>query len=262
MNPETSQQAAWLLHYTAYRDTSFIVDVFTLEHGRLALMARGARASKPRTRALYQPFQPLLLSWLGRGEMRTLIGIEPSAAAIEFDNRALACAYYLNELLLRLLGKNQTQPDLFAHYSLALSQLATQSAVEATLRTFEVQLLDVLGLLPDLLHCTPSGELIASDAEYLFYPANAIAVPAAASQPGIGESTSTLDPAWHPDGVTADDGVRIQGATLQAIATLDFSDNTGLEDIKKVMRRLLRIHLGGKPLNSRNLFDTLVPPAS
>jgi recombinational DNA repair protein (RecF pathway) len=62
--------------------------------------------------------------------------------------------------------------------------------------------------------------------------------------------------------VTADDGLRIQGATLQAIATLDFSNDDGLEDIKKVMRRLLRIHLGGKPLNSRNLFDTLVQPAS
>jgi len=257
---DTSLQAAYLLHYTTYRDTSFIVEAFTLEHGRVPMIARGARASKPRTRALYQPFRPLLLSWVGRSELRTLTGIEESGAPVELHSQSLACAYYLNELMLRLLGKDQAQRDLFAHYALALTQLASNTDVEVTLRTFEVQLLEALGVLPELLRCTPSGDVVEHDAQYMFYPANAVAVPQARAKPGIAEPTTRLDPAWHADGVTADDGVLVSGAALHAIASLDFSNAELLDDAKKVMRRLLRVQLGGKPLKSRSLFDTLVQP--
>ncbi|MCL4165380.1 UNVERIFIED_CONTAM: hypothetical protein GTU68_009611, partial [Idotea baltica] len=118
-----SLQAGYLLHYTQYGDANFIVDFFSLDHGRVPLMAKGARSAKPRTRALYQPFRPLLISWWGDHELRTLTGIEESGASLNLEGAALPCGYYINEIIIRLLAKDQPQPTLFAHYSLALAQL-------------------------------------------------------------------------------------------------------------------------------------------
>ena len=181
-------QAGYLLHYTPWRDTSFIVDLFTLEHGRLGLVARGARSAKPATRALYQPFRPLLVSWTGEGELRTLTGIEDSGAPLALGGAALASAYYLNELVLRLLGKEQPQPALFAHYALAIASLETDgasaAALETILRTFELQLLETTGLLPDLARCAPGGAPVDAARRYRFDPATATAVPIGAAGDG------------------------------------------------------------------------------
>ena len=125
---DTVLQAAYVLHYTPFRDTSFIVDFFTLEQGRIGLVARGARSAKSRTRALYQPFRPVLVTWIaGKGDLHTLTGIEESGPALDMGNSALACGYYLNELVLRLVGKSQAMPELFAHYALALANLSAVS---------------------------------------------------------------------------------------------------------------------------------------
>jgi len=108
----TVLQAAYVLHYTPFRDPSFIVDFFTLEQGRIGLVARGARSAKSRTRALYQPFRPVLVTWVaGKGDLHTLTGIEESGQALDMSNTALACGYYINELILRLVGKSGLLPD-------------------------------------------------------------------------------------------------------------------------------------------------------
>ncbi|MFT5046111.1 MAG: DNA repair protein RecO (recombination protein O), partial [Porticoccaceae bacterium] len=173
----SSLQAAYILHYREFQESSFIVDAFTLTHGRIALVAKSARNSKPRTRALYQPFRPLLLSWVGAGDLRTLTGIEESGQALDLADAELACAYYLNELVLRLAGKDQPQPTIFAYYSMALDQLASQTiSIQEVLRTFEVQLLDGLGVLPNFAYCTGDGSAVDPSREYRYHPANAIAV--------------------------------------------------------------------------------------
>ncbi|MEE9321490.1 MAG: DNA repair protein RecO [Granulosicoccus sp.] len=261
---DTVLQAAYVLHYTDFRDTSFIVESFTLQHGRVSLVARGARSARSKTRALYQPFRPLLLSWAGRSELRTLTGIEDSGAAYQFDNKALACAYYVNELLLRLLGKDQAQPELFAHYVMALSALADESSVEKTLRTFELQLLEAIGILPDLSRCTAEGSAIDPQQQYRFHPANVVAVPLI-EKANYGnlkpENTiSVRDPSLHADGETVDAGIEISGQALLAMANLELSDPQVCEQAKPLMRQLLNIQLGGKPLKSRELFGALVKP--
>lgn len=265
----TSLQAAYILHYTQWQETSFIVDAFTLTHGRIALMARSARASKPRTRALYQPFRPLLISWVGNADLRTLTGIEESGQPLDMADAPLACAYYVNELVLRLLGKDQPQPTIFAHYALALSELSIPGvSVEVVLRTFELQLLDCLGVLPNLAHCTSDGTAIDPVREYRYHPANAVAVVTNRQQDAsqhlgfqkeknrMGEGDSR-NPGVQADGITLDEGILLSGFTLIALSRLELDEPQVREEAKQLMRRILRVHLGDKPLRSRELFESM-----
>ncbi|MGQ7846272.1 DNA repair protein RecO [Granulosicoccus sp. 3-233] len=270
----TSLQAAYLLHYTEWQESSYIVDAFTLSHGRISMMAKSARASRPQVRALYQPFRPLLLSWVGHSDMRTLTGIEESGAAVPLADAALACGYYINELVMRLLGKDQPQTEVFAHYMVALNDLGAlgepgQPGMEAVLRLFELQLLDALAVLPDLARCTPNGSPVLPDREYRYHPANAIAIvqnPALDVDSSLGiqkEKTrmgegDSRDPALHADGMTLDEGMLVSGRTLLALSSLDVDDPAVLQEARGLMRRILRVHLGDRPLRSRELFDSLV----
>ena len=276
---DTVLQAAYVLHYTPFRDTSFIVDFFTLEQGRIGLVARGARSAKSRTRALYQPFRPVLVTWIaGKGDLHTLTGIEESGPALDMGNSALACGYYINELVLRLVGKGHAMPELFAHYSLALANLDAQSAsgvgvdssagaggadggvtkdIEIILRSFELQLLEALGLLPDFTRLADGG-VVDHAASYRYFPENALTLLDSSGRPGLKSDVPTPD--THPDGVTPDKGIKVSGATLHALAQLDFSNSDTLAEAKPLMRHVLRTHLGDRPLRSREMFDTLVRP--
>ncbi|MFK7996974.1 MAG: DNA repair protein RecO [Granulosicoccus sp.] len=258
----TSLQPGYILHYREYQESSFIVDAFTLTHGRVALMAKSARNSRPQIRALYQPFRPLLLSWVGAGDLRTLTGIEESGPALNLTDVRLACGYYINELVLRLLGKDQPQDEVFAFFSLALSELEQlHIGYEVVLRTFELQLLDTLGVLPDLPWCTPDGKQILPEHEYLYHPANAVAVPLPDSADlGLMKEkhrTNQSSSSMHPDGMTLDEGVRVHGKTLIAMHELDFGDAQVLSECRTLMRQILRVQLGDRPLKSRELFTAL-----
>lgn len=263
-----SQQPAYILHYSEFRETSLIIDVFTLNHGCISMVARGARRSKPVIRTLYQPFRPLLLSWVGTEGLRTLTGIEPSGQGVQIEDTQLACGYYFNELLLRLLGKEQTQTQIFAHYSLALTELADPAIpFELVLRTFELQVLDALGVLPNLAYCTADNSIIEIDRDYLFHPANAIAVPVTPSKvfgylkqkSSGGDGSSGQSPSIHPDGLTQDQGIRISGKSLIAMSQLDFSDPQTLSEARKLMRKIIQLQIGDQPLKSREMFQAYNP---
>ncbi len=269
----TSLQPAYILHYTEWQESSYIVDAFTLSHGRISMMAKSARASRPQVRALYQPFRPLLLSWVGHSDMRTLTGIEEAGAAVQLADVELACGYYINELVMRLVGKDQPQTEVFAHYVVALSDLGAigepgQPVMEAVLRTFELQLLDALAVLPDLARCTPNSSPIQADREYRYHPANAIAIVQNQRQDAdlslgiqkektrMGEGDSR-DPSLHADGMTLDEGTLVSGRTLLALSALELDDPDVLQEARGLMRRILRVHLGDRPLRSRELFESL-----
>lgn len=262
MTDAVSLQAGYLLHYRQYGDTNFIVDFFSFNHGRVSLIAKGARSSKPRTRALYQPFRPLLLSWWGDHELRTLTGIEESGQAHRLEGSALPCGYYVNEIILRLLAKDQPQPTLFAHYGMTLAELAeSPDNPQPILRRFELQLLEALGLLPNFAHCRNDGEALVADESYLFYPGSnqAVLVPNDIQHIAIPKK-KIPQAVYHSDGETLDVGVPVSGKTLIGLAEFDIDDKQVLKEIKPLMRRLLHMHLGDKPLNSRELFSSLTPP--
>jgi DNA repair protein RecO (recombination protein O) len=137
-------QPAFVLHAYPYSETSLIVDAFSRDHGRVALLARGARRPRSVLRGLLLTFQPLELAWAGRGEVQTLIRAEWQGGQPLLAGKALFCAYYLNELLLHLLPREDAHARLFAVYGATLRRLA-DGAQEAHLRCFERALLQELG---------------------------------------------------------------------------------------------------------------------
>ena len=138
-------QPAYVLHSREYRDTSRILEVFSANHGRLTLFARGARGPKSKLASLLMPFRPLLVSWSGRGDAAQLTGAEPQGEPAPLAARQVLSGFYLNELILTLTTRHDPQPQLFEDYADALRRLAADTAPERALRVFEKRLLAVLG---------------------------------------------------------------------------------------------------------------------
>jgi len=136
--------AAYVLHATSWRETSLIVQVFSREHGSVALVAKGAKRPYSTLRPVLQAFQPLLLSWSGAGEVKTLTRAD-SAGVHLLPGPALMSAWYMNELLLRLLPREDAHPQLFDAYDQALRSLAAGGWAAGALRCFEWTLLQETG---------------------------------------------------------------------------------------------------------------------
>ncbi|MEM8661478.1 MAG: DNA repair protein RecO [Pseudomonadota bacterium] len=140
-------QPSYVLHSRAYRDTSLLVEVFTAEHGRIGLVARGARRKSRNgsPAALLQPFAPMLLGFTGRGELKTLTATETAGRPQILVGERLYSGLYLNELLVRLLHRHDAHPKLFAAYGDALNGLASSGEIDGVLRQFELILISELG---------------------------------------------------------------------------------------------------------------------
>ena len=216
---------AHVLRTQPFRDTSLLVEAFSQDHGRVGLVARGARAPKSRLRALLQPFQPLLLSWTEQGDLGSLTGAEAAAPPVTLAGEAVFCGWYLNELLLTLLQRHDPHAQLYADYAEALAQLP--QAIEPSLRHFELRLLNELGYgldLPDDLDATLHYRFDAEE--------GAIAAPAGAPQ-------------VYP------------GASLIALRDERFDDAAALRDMRRLLSRQLKPLLGTHELESARLLRAL-----
>src|SRR5438270_11622811 len=138
-------QPAFVLHTYPYRETSLIVEALTADHGRVAMVARGAKRPRSELRGVLQAFQPLTLSWSGVGELKTLMKAEWQGGLPLVGGAALLCGFYLNELLLRLLPREDPHPQLYRDYEAALGVLAGSAELAPALRRFELKLLSELG---------------------------------------------------------------------------------------------------------------------
>jgi DNA repair protein RecO (recombination protein O) len=221
-------QPGYILHQRPYRETSVILEVFTPEHGRVALVARGVRQPKAKWRPLLQPFVPLLLSWQGRGEMMSLSMVEPNGHGDFLRGNGLLSGFYLNELLLRLLQKQDPHPNLYHSYAATISKLAQFASLEKYLRLFEKNLLTELGFGLQL------QENIAAEKFYHFYPESGFVIVANDNM--------------------ADQKDAFPGSSLLALAANQLEDINVLRDSKRLMRRALDHLLEFKPLNTRKLF--------
>lgn len=144
-------EPAWLLNARPYGETSLLLEAFTERYGRIGLIAKGARGPKSKTRALLQPLQPLLLSWRRGGELGALTGVETGGPAPTLAGERLFYGWYVNELILRLLERDDPHPIAYRAYGEALAQLGGAEA-EFRLRCFEKHLLADIGYglgLPD-----------------------------------------------------------------------------------------------------------------
>lgn len=218
-------QPAYLLHTRSYGDTSLLIEAFTPEHGRVGLIAKGARGPRSKTRAYLQPLQPLLLSWSARGELGTVTGIEAQGQPVQLLGEAMFCAWYANELLMRLCAREDPHPILFAAYVGLLLRLAGDS--EPALRAFERRLLEELGY----------GLRLPADLE-----------------PG---QRYRYDWERGPLPVSEDGEEVFAGASLIALREDRLHDPAQRHDARRLLRRALQRQLGGKPLETARLLREL-----
>ncbi len=138
-------QPAFVLHTRPYRDTSLIVEFFTLEYGRVAAVARGVRKTKNPKRSILNPFIPLLISVQGKGNLKLLTHVETYGLNCQLEKKHLYSGLYLNELLIRLLPEWDAHENIYLLYINALLGLGGGMAIEPILRRFETALLTELG---------------------------------------------------------------------------------------------------------------------
>lgn len=230
------QQQAFVLHSYPFRETSLVVETFTRDHGRVALVARGARRPKSALRGVLQSFQPVLLSWAGKAELRTLVRAEWNGAYAPLKGRSLICGFYLNELLLKLLPRDDPHERLFAIYRDALATLGRVEEQEAVLRQFEVHLLRELGYAVMLDRDVESGEPIRRERRYVYVIERG---PVSAGRDG------------------SRNGVELAGRTLLDMHAGDYADATTQQQSKTLMRTLINHYLGHQLLHTRQLLRDL-----
>ncbi len=235
------QQPAWLLHSLPWRETSLIVEVFSRDHGRVALAAKGARRPLSALRGVLMAFQPLLMDWSGGGEVKTLVRAEWQGGQPLLTGRALICGYYLNELLVRLTAREDAHPRLFAAYADALRALGRGDSPPPVLRRFELALLQDLGYEVGLDTGADGAEPVRAGLRYRYViergpvPIDDVATDAEAS----GEQPV------------------LSGQTLLDMAADDFSRAETLAQSKLLLRALINHYLGGQPLQSRRVLKEL-----
>lgn len=230
-----------MLHSYPYSETSLLLEVFSRAHGRVPILAKGARRPRSNLRGMLMAFQPLSIGWSGRGEVRTLNGCEWSGGQPLLSGDALLCGFYLNELLLRLMAREDPHEILFDHYAEALRGLA-ENAGEGSdraraLRAFETALLKELGYAV-MLDREAGGSVPIDPQRDYFYEPERGPVPVFRVEEAGGKPV-------------------FSGRTLLAIAQENFGDAAVLPQYKQLMRLLINHRLDKQPLHSRAVFKDL-----
>lgn len=225
--------AAFLLHAYPFSETSLIVEVFAREHGRLALLARGARRPRSTLRGVLMAFQPLELGWFGGGEVKTLAKAEWIGGMSFLSGSALLLGYYLNELLLKLLPREDAHAQLYDAYAAALQALSRGATETVELRRFEQALLAELGYGLTLTH-DAEGLPLDAGRQYRYQ----------IERGAVGAEDEGA-------------GLLLSGKTLMDMANDDFTDGRTLAEAKQLMRHLLSHYLNGQALQTRRVFIDL-----
>lgn len=230
-----SGEPAFVLHSYPYKETSLIVELFARDHGRVALVAKGAKRPHSKLRGALQTFQPLSVSWSGKGEVRTLTAAEWVGGLLPLEKSALLCGFYLNELLVKLLAREDAHPALFDQYVATLNMLAHGEPAPIVLRRFERALLKETGVGGDFSLCRSNGQPVRPDDTYVV-------------DPELGPRPARASDAWP----------RVSGKTLLDMEREDYADPATQAQSKFLMRFLLAHHLAGTPLNTRQILIDLM----
>ena len=228
-------QPAFVLHQRAYSETSLLLDMFTRNHGRIAVIAKGAKQKKSRTRGILLPFQPLIVAWTGRGDVKTLTGAETLLPRKLFQREVLFCGYYINELILRLLHRYDPHEALFDTYERALDLLTEEADLERILRIFEKRLLQDVGYGLQLEREPENGDEIQPAKIYRYLV-------------DIGPIIEEAQ-----DGV----GIQVHGESLRALEKEELFTPLHRRELKQLTRAVLDLHLEGRTLNSRMVYSRL-----
>jgi DNA repair protein RecO (recombination protein O) len=228
-------QPAFVLHSYPYKETSLIVELLTRDFGRVALIAKGAKRPHSQLRGVLQTFQPVSAGWTGKNELRTLTDADWVGGLLPLEKTALLCGFYLNELLVKLLARDDAHPRLFDHYVSTLNQLAHNEPPPIVLRKFEAALLKETGVAADLTRCADTRGKVRAGIQYVVDP----------------------DRGPRPAG-ERDAAPRVAGKTLLDMAREDYTDPATQAQSKQLMRYLLAHQLNGAPLNTRQILIDLM----
>lgn len=240
-----ADEPAFVLHRYDWSESSLILEVFTRHHGRIALVAKGAKKPSSNFRPVLLPLQPLRLAFGGDAEIRTLKGAEWVGGHVMPTGDALLSGYYLNELLLRLLARDDPHPGLFDAYASAVQVLASEhgEALQPALRAFELLLLREIGLLPLLDVQTLTLAPLQPQAAYSLVPEGGLVAADAPDRASLDGRT------WAALQRALDDPAPF-GATLQQAAR-------AMPGLKPLLRALLHYHCGVSTLRTRQLMRDL-----
>lgn len=223
-------QPGYILHARAWRETSLLLEAFTRDHGRVGLVARGVRSARARlARSALEPLQPLLLGWSGSGELRTLTAAEPLRNPRALRGDALMSAMYVNELMVRLTVRDDPHSALFERYAVLLDELAEAGSLAWSLRRFERDLLAAMGYALQLETQVESGLPVEPTQAYDYVPE-------------VGPVVATG---------SAGSAARVRGSALLALAADAMpGDPEDLAALRRLMRTLIRVHVGDRGLQS------------
>lgn len=229
-------QPCYMLHAYPWKETSLVADLLTRSHGRVAVVAKGARRATSAMRGTLMAFQPLLATWSGKSDLRLLHGVEWQGGVPQLQGVALLCGLYLNELLVKALARDDPHEGLFDGYDATVRQLAAGQPPAALLRAFERLLLAQLGYAVQL-HRDTAGAPLAAERRYRYLPEQG---PAAA--PAEGD-----DDCWT-----------VHGRTLACMIHDDYNDPLVAAEAKRLLRLLIQHHLGQPQLHTRQLVHDLL----
>lgn len=239
-------QAAFVLHHYDWSETSLVLDLFSREHGRLAVVAKGAKRPYSQLRSVLLPFlrlqvtlsKPSKMNEDGAAEVQSLRGAEWVGGQTLPSGAALFSGYYVNELLLKFLPRQDAQPELFDAYAALLPQLTSVDDAHAALRAFELKMLAICGLLPDLSVLSTTQTPLDPERLYMLAPESGVIVPTHDAPQLTGQAFIQLQAALLHGSQAA-----LQQACEQAGPAL-----------KPLSRALLHYHLGHRPLRTRQVL--------
>lgn len=225
----------YILHTRPFRDTSLLCEMMTATAGRSGMVARGVRGRKSTRRALLQPFRKLLVSWTHRGALGTLTNVEPGGPHGFLSGDSFFAGCYVNELILKLLPRDDPHPDVFEQYEIVIGNLSRGVDIEPTLRIFEKRLLEDLGYGLNLV-ATVDGEPLDPEKKYR-YRVDEGAVPAE-------EATNTGEELYS-------------GRALLALRDEAVPGDTILRDWNRLLRTAIDFRVGPEGLRSRQVLRSI-----
>lgn len=227
-------EPGFILHTIPYRETSLLVDIFTLNHGRLRCVAKGFR--KPNKKGIAKtlfPYSEHHFQWQGRGELKTLTQADPIQAPVFLKQESLFVGLYINELLYKLLHQNDPHQSLYEFYRQLMTQLSTSEILQPVLRRFEMLLLEELGYGLVLDAEAETGQAVSAESLYYYIPDQGLKL--------IQDQT-------------ADNLHAFSGADIMALCQGQLEQQSVLRAAKKLTRQVIDFYLDGKELNSRELY--------
>jgi DNA repair protein RecO (recombination protein O) len=239
MRRRTEHEPGFVLHSYPYKESSLIVEAFTRHRGRVGLLARGARRPRSVIRGTLLAFHPLRLTWSASAELGTLVAAEWAGGQPALSGMALMCGFYVNELLLRLLPREDAHEELFDAYATAVARLGAGDEPAGLLRGFELRMLRELGYAPPLDRDAGSGTPVQAEMRYAYLPERGpVALVGAGSSEAIADFT-------------------VSGQTLLDMSRDDFTRQETRDEALRLMRRLIAARLAGQTLHTSDMLREL-----